>query len=323
MFIRLKNKLAFIMDNARYRALPQSIMSALVIICCAFNSATFSLFNAVLAIIGVICVHLSANLLDDFFDYIQGKVSLRNQTKNGRALKCENIINGKATPEQFFIWASCFGILAVIIGVYFIFKAGLPVLYFILAGVFLSVFYSAPPFKLSYIGLGELTVGIMFGPLLGCGVFYVSTGTINSTALILSTITGLLAANIIYVHSLADMAADIACSKTTLAVLLKNDYLRFLALFLFTIIPYWLGFIISPHLGSILLITLPAAVYLLYIMRDKERHKILFRLIPKKMWKSAIKTGNEYFYSRWLMSRDYMILFSSIMALYYLLKAVL
>ena len=322
MFIR--NKLAFILTNARYRALPQSVISIVVIICAALHCKTFTVLNAILAFIGVICVHLSANLFDDFFDYIQGSVTERNKVKTGRALKCENIINGKATLAQFFFWASCFGIIAGIIGLYFIIKIGLPVLYFIISGAFLTVFYSAPPLKLSYRGLGELTIGLMFGPLLGCGVYYVSTGGIlTSTAIILSIITGLLAANIVYVHSIIDMDADRVCKKTTLAILLKNDYLRFLALFLFTIIPYGLTFILSPTLGIIQLITLPAGIYLLYVMRDKKRHKFLFKLIPRQMWKTAIKTGNELFYSRWLIARDFMTLFVTVISIYYIIKAVL
>ena len=323
MFIRLKNKLAFILANARYRALPQSIMSSVVIICTALNSKTFAPLNALLALTGVICVHLSANLFDDFFDYVQGKVQTRNKIKTGRALKCENIINGKAAPKDFFIWACWLGFSAAIIGLYFIIKTGFPVLYFIAAGAFFSICYSAPPFKLSYRGLGELTIGLMFGPLLGCGVYYVTTGTLDAAPVIVSIITGLLSANIVYVHSVVDMNADIACSKTTLAVLLQNDFLRFFALFLFTTIPYGLAFTISIQLGLILLITLPAAVYLLYVMRDTKRHKVLFKLIPRKIWKPAIKTGNEYFYSRWLLARDYMTLFVSIISLYYILKAVL
>ena len=315
-------KITFILTNARYRALPQSVMSAAVIICFALNSTDFSPLNAILAFAGVICVHLSANLLDDFFDYIQGKVLVRNKVKTGRALKCENIINGKATPAQFFLWSAIFALTACSIGLYFILKIGLPVLYFIIAGAFFSIFYSAPPLKLSYRGLGELTIGLMFGPLLGCGVYYVSTGTLSALPVTVSTITGLLAANIVYVHSMVDIDADIACVKTTLAAALKNDYLRFLALFLFTIIPYGLAFVISPLLGTLLLTTLPAAVYLLFVMRDKKRHKMLFRLIPKKLWKSAVKTGNEYFYSRWLFARDFMTIFVSIMSLYFIIKAV-
>lgn len=317
------NKLAFIMVNARYRALPQSLISTFAAVCTALCSNTFSAINAVLAFAGVICVHLSANLLDDFFDYIQGTVPLRNQVKTGRALKCENILNGKATSTQFFIWAASFGIIALFTGLYFVLKIGIPVLFFIITGAFFAVFYSAPPIKLSYRGFGEMTIGLMFGPLLVCGVYYVSTGSLTIQPVIVSIITGLLAANIVYVHSIADMDADTACGKVTLAHLLNNDYLRFFGVFLFTFLPYGLAFIISKTLGCILLLTLPAAVYLLYIMRDKARHKVLFVLMPKQFWKAIIKSGNEYFYTRWLLARDFMTLFTGILSVYFIIKALL
>ncbi len=323
MFIRLKDRLVFILENARYRALPQSVISILAAVSAALCNKNFLPLNALLAFIGVICVHLSANLLDDFFDYIQGVVPLRNAVKTGRGLKCENILNGNVTPGEFFLWGAFLGLIAGGIGIYFLITIGLPVVYFILIGMFFAVFYSAPPFKLSYRGLGELVIALMFGPLLVCGVYYVLTQNLTMTSVIVSLITGFLTANIVYVHSVVDIEADNACNKITLAVLLKNDYLRFLALFLFTMLPFGLAFIISVPLGIVLLITLPAAVYLLYVMSDKKRHRVLFKLIPRKMWKSAIKNGNEYFYSRWLLARDFMTLFVTILSAYFILKAVL
>ncbi len=322
MFIQLKNSLALILDAARWRSLPQSSISVVVTICVALAAKSFSTTNALLAFISVISLHLAANLYDDFFDYIQGVVPIRNQIKSGRALKCSYIIDNNFNEKQIFLLASFFASIAVLIGLYFLFTIGLPIIIFILIGGFLIIFYSAPPLKLSYRGLGELIIGLMFGPILCSGVFFVTTGYISEQIIIVSIITGLLTTNIVYVHSIADLEADIACNKTTLAVLLKNDFLRFFALFIFTILPFGISFFISNTLGYLCLITLPVAVYLLFVMRDKKRHKILFKLLPKRLWKLAIKSGNEYFYTRWLLSRDYMTAFVSILSLFFIYKAI-
>ena len=43
-------------------------------------------------------------------------------------------------------------------------------------GILLSLFYTAPPLKLVYRGLGELTTAIGFGPLMLVGAYVVQTG---------------------------------------------------------------------------------------------------------------------------------------------------
>ncbi len=320
MFVQLKNRLAFIFENARWHALPQSIISCILAICLAANEKNFSLLNGFLGTIGVISVHLSANLFDDYFDYIQDKVCIRNKTKGARSLKCANIINGEASVTDFLRWAISFGTIASAIGIYFIAKIGLPVIYFMLAGAFLTIFYSAPPFKLSYRGFGELVIGLMFGPLLVCGLFYVATETITTSALLMSAATGLLATNIVYVHSIMDTKADEACDKLTLAGILKTKSLQMIALCIFTFLPFVIAFITSKFLGTILLTTLPLAIYLVYVMSDKKRHKILFRFIPQKRWKCTLKADYDYFITRWLLARNFMTLFVGIICIFYILK---
>lgn len=322
MFIQVKKRLAFIFENARWRALPQSIISCILAICLAAEAKNFSIVNALLATIGVISVHLSANLFDDYFDYTQGKVCIRNKTKGARSLKCAHILNGDASIADFLRWAISFGALASIIGAYFISKIGLPVIYFMLTGAFLTIFYSAPPFKLSYRGLGELVIGLMFGPLLVCGLYFVATENITSSAMLMSIATGLLATNIVYVHSIMDIKADEACEKLTLAGFLKKKPLQMLALCFFTFTPYVIAFITSKILGSILLITLPLAIYLIYVMNDKKRHKILFKFLPKSHWKCTIKADYDYFITRWLLARNFMTLFIGIICIFYIVKAV-
>ena len=49
---------------------------------------------------------------------------------------------------------------------------------FALSGLFVSVFYVAPPIRLKHIGLGEPGVFLVWGPLMIGGTFFVATGTV-------------------------------------------------------------------------------------------------------------------------------------------------
>lgn len=323
MSIQKKDRLSLIFKNARSAALPQSFMSCVLAVVLGLRIEQFSFINAILAIFGVLSAHLSANLFDDIFDYMQGKVDVRNSTCVGRAKKCNDIVEGRVGLSDFVNWAVGFGVVAVLIGLYFVFTVGLEVFYFIFIGALLIIFYSAPPIKLSYRGFGELVIGLMFGPLLVCGVYYVTTGIITTEAVLFSFATGLLATNIVYVHSIVDVEVDKLCEKKTLAVILNSKSNQLIALSIFTLIPYILAFLASKILGILLLVTLPIAIFLVYVLKDSKRYKILFKQLPKTSWKYIIKCGNEYFYTRWLLSRNFMTLFVGIVCIYYLVEAIL
>ena len=70
MSIQLKDRLSLIFKNARLAALPQSFMSCVLAVVLGLRVEQFSLFNAILATLGVLTAHLSANLFDDIFDYM-------------------------------------------------------------------------------------------------------------------------------------------------------------------------------------------------------------------------------------------------------------
>ena len=60
------------------------------------------------------------------------------------------------------------------------------ILLFCLSAGFLGVFYSAPPLKLAYRGLGEPVIGLIFGPLLMLGVYYSACGDMDASVLWIS-----------------------------------------------------------------------------------------------------------------------------------------
>ena len=78
-FIFMIRTIRFWLHNARYIALPQSLLPALLAICMAMQTDSFSWQLAIIAFIGVAFVHLAANLTDDYFDYRKTKYSYPNK----------------------------------------------------------------------------------------------------------------------------------------------------------------------------------------------------------------------------------------------------
>ena len=163
----------FWFNNARYIALPQSVMPAVLAVCMAIHSPDFSVFPAIWAVLGVVFGHLGINLLDDYFDYKVKDTSFRTQlTHQGfraRIAKCQYLTSGATTVRHLIRAIIVFCFISLVCGFFIFLQRGMNVVYIALATAMLGISYSGGPLKFSYRGLGELQIGMMFGPLLMAG----------------------------------------------------------------------------------------------------------------------------------------------------------
>jgi 1,4-dihydroxy-2-naphthoate octaprenyltransferase len=135
------------------------------------------------------------------------------------------------------------------------------------AGVFISVFYTAPPFRLVHRGLGELTVALGFGPIMVLGAYVVQAKELSLEAGIASIPVAILIALVLYVNEIPDRPADVAAGKLTLPARLSpavvtNLYLAAaLGAFAAVAIAAALGVIARPALLALLALPLALQVY--------------------------------------------------------------
>jgi 1,4-dihydroxy-2-naphthoate octaprenyltransferase len=85
-------------------------------------------------------------------------------------------------------------------------------------GIACAFFYHAPPFRLSYRGLGEFVVALCYGPLIATGAYLVQRGHVSADVLLLSLPLGLLIGAFLWINEFPDYAADRAAGKRTLVV---------------------------------------------------------------------------------------------------------
>ena len=92
--------------------------------------------------------------------------------------------------------------------------------------------------RLGYPGLGELVIGVVFGPLNMMGAAAAVTGAaFRPDMFILSIGIGCLVTNIVFVHSVMEAAADKQLGKRTFAHLLGGKTSQITALAVFTLEP--------------------------------------------------------------------------------------
>jgi len=89
---------------------------------------------------------------------------------------------------------------------------------FVALSLFSSIFYTAPPIRYGYHGLGELFAGLNMGPVMVLGTYWIMTGRPSWTAVLISLPIGIMVAGILYFQSIPDMETDEAVGKRTLTV---------------------------------------------------------------------------------------------------------
>ena len=154
----------------RAMALVLSFFSATIAGLLALQAGEFTLWVWLLLALGLVMAHGTNNLLNDYTDYSRG-------VDKGNYFRAQYgpqpLEHGLLTKRQLLTYAAVTGLIAVAAGIPLIFYSGWPTLILMAAGAFFVLFYTFP---LKYIGLGELSLAVVWGPLMVGGGYYVFTG---------------------------------------------------------------------------------------------------------------------------------------------------
>ncbi len=141
--------------------------------------------NFGLAFLGLIIAHAANNMNNDYFD-MEGGVDTEEYA---RALYAPHpVLGGLVSKRQLGGAVLLLNVLDAAILLVLYLRTDWPVLVFALAGLLISFFYVAPPVRLKHIGLGELGVFLVWGPLMIGGAYYVTAAELPSPGVWLATI---------------------------------------------------------------------------------------------------------------------------------------
>ncbi len=178
---------------------------------------SFNWLHVGLALVGAIAFQAGTNLVNDYYDHVKG-------ADNESSLGIGGVIQRGDLSAQFVL---AYGLLCFIfgaaIGLYFVSVAGEFILIIGILSVLAGFFYTASPFALAYIGLGEVTVGVFMGPVIVIGAYYVQAEEISSAALLSSMPIAFLVAAILHANNLRDLENDRAVGKRTVATMLGRE----------------------------------------------------------------------------------------------------
>lgn len=174
-----------------------------------------------------IFLHVSANTFNDYFDWKSGSDPANNDYFLPYSGGSRSIELGLVNEKTLFVVASISLVMATALGAILAAQSGLGVLVFGALGAFSSYFYTAPPLRLAARrGLGEIAVGLNFGPLAVAGTVYALTGSVTVIDFLAGVPIGLLTIAILWINQFPDEDADRATGKHNLVVVLGKDRAR-------------------------------------------------------------------------------------------------
>ena len=214
-----------------------------------------------LTVLGGSLLHIGTNTANDYFDHTSGTDEANYNYMVPYSGGSRSIQMGLISAKGMLTVSLVAFLLSAVVGVPLIQKAGMDVLWLGLIGFVSGFFYTAPPFRFaSRKGLGELLIGLNFGPLMVAGSALVQTGQILPEALLAGIPIGLLVAAIVYVNEFPDHDGDKATGKDTLIVVFGLEQARLGYVFL--VVGAFVSIIVMALNGTLpmlSLIALPAA----------------------------------------------------------------
>ena len=318
------SKLKFWLECSRWYALPMSVFSWFVVFSYALQHDGNALYGFI-ALVGICFSHLATNLFDDFCDFniLQKNIDHNNNLilPNTQRGKCKYILDGKVKLSEVLLTVGIYCFISLLIGLFFYFAVGKTVLWFILGGGLIVLFYSL----LSNICLSELAVGLVFGPLMFGGVYYVMTGKLTPEVFALSVAPMLFTVNLLFTDTFLDKDIDKKEGKRTLVSLFKTDenvlnfqkglltvaYLSVLLIPIFDISDWEVFFVfLTVPLASDLINSLKLYSEDKSVIPDKKWFHF-----PFEEWDDIKENRSQTFMFRMYQARNLMIYFAGILSL--------
>ncbi|MHC4239825.1 MAG: UbiA family prenyltransferase, partial [Planctomycetota bacterium] len=127
---------------------------------------TFSPVLFILALLAIMALHAGANMANDYFDHLSG----------GSRFIQQGVLSPKAILLAALVALTTGSIIGLII---VLLTQSLFILVVGLIGLLGGFFYTAPPLRLGYRGIGEFVIAILFGLLPVCASYHLQTRTID------------------------------------------------------------------------------------------------------------------------------------------------
>jgi len=235
----------------------------------------FNWFHFFLTLLGCVIAHAAANTLSDYADY-KKRVD-REGTYGSSGVVVEKLLS----PQKVLYWSIVLYSLAAAIAAYLIWQApnGTSLIWLIVLGGILGVFYTIGPFQFKYYALGDPAVFLAFGSAMTLGAYMVQTGTFAWQPVLYALPIAFLVDAVLHSNNLRDIKNDRVVDIKTIPILIGESAAKkmyYLLVFgAYALIPVLVLLADLPWYALLTLLSLPLAIRAALLVHNKT-------LIPEK-----------------------------------------
>lgn len=197
---------------SRPKTLPAAAAPVLVGSAMAHYLDRVDWLPAGICLVFALLIQIGTNFANDYFDFKKGADTAE------RLGPIRAVAAGLIKPETMKYATAAIFALAFCVGLALITYGGCWLLVVGITSVLCGYAYTAGPFPLAYVGLGDLFVMLFFGVVAVCCTFLVQTGYFTWEVFLISTVIGGLITNLLVINNIRDIETDRVANKRTLAV---------------------------------------------------------------------------------------------------------
>jgi len=238
---------------ARLQTLYAIISPVIIGSVLAHIDGSSNLFLTLVILLAAILIQIGTNFVNDVYDYEKGS---DNEDRLGPIRVTQS---GLISPKKMKIATILIFVLAILIGIYLVNIGGVPILLIGILSIISGVAYTAGPYPIGYVGLGDIFVFIFFGLIAVSGTYYLHTNEISGISLLLGVGMGMLSNALLVINNLRDIETDKKSGKKTLAVRFGYKFSRIQYIFLIVtpvLVPIYLWYIFEKDILIIIMLFL-------------------------------------------------------------------
>lgn len=222
------------------------------------QNGSLDYFDVILTFAGVLALHASVDLLNDYWDFKRGIDTKTTRTKmsGGTGVLPEGLLK----PSSVYRAGVVFLIIGSLIGSYFVITDGI-LIAIILGFAILSIYFYST--KIVDSGLGEFFVAVK-GSMIVMGTFFIQSGEVTVESILAGIVIGTLSSLVLFIASFPDHDADKSKGRKTLVIVVGKE--KAIKLFwLFPLVSYVVILIgvsvnLFPFLSLISLLSFPLMI---------------------------------------------------------------
>jgi 1,4-dihydroxy-2-naphthoate octaprenyltransferase len=242
----------------RPHTLTASFVPVLLGTALALESGKIHIGLFVAMLVASLLIQAATNMFNEYFDFKRGLDTEHSVGIGG------TIVRDGIKPKTVINLAFGFYGIALLLGVYICMNSSWWLALVGLVCMTVGYLYTGGPIPIAYTPFGEIFAGFFMGMLIILISFFIQTGTVDSTSILISIPIMVLVGEILLANNIRDLDGDKENGRKTVAILLGKKKAIYLLAGMFTFSYLWIFALIitdvAPIWVAIVILSAPKAI---------------------------------------------------------------